>query len=80
VLSKKSNLHRKLVTAALDIRLVDNRHTWEDIPLFCRVQGKEPPIQSLIKIVGWARMGHDGTNKIQHKALDFVVQSVAGLS
>jgi len=27
VVLKKSNLHRKLVTAALDIRLVDNRYT-----------------------------------------------------
>ena len=62
VLSKKSNLHRKLVTAALDIWLLDNRYTWEDIPLFCRVQGKEPRIYRLIKIVGWDMMGPTRSN------------------
>ena len=62
VLSKKSNLHRKLVTAALDIWLLDNRYTWEDIPLFCRVQGKETRIYRLIKIVGWDMMGPTRSN------------------
>ena len=40
VVLKKGSLHRKLVTAALDIRLVDNRYTWEDIKISLYAESK----------------------------------------